>query len=206
MKSVFLLPFILGLCACSHFGGPKRPMVTYEGEIFTPVTFIEHPEPGAYLAYNVHYPPVEKVRQELEDKTKTKLQNRGEAHITIVSSSEYEKVLKKYLPIEKINEMARTARVQQFSFEILCVGQGRAVVEDGPAETYFLVVRAPRLSAFREEIREAYVQAGGPREKFSPEDYQPHITLGFTKRDLHKEDGVLKDESSCAYESVLAEP
>lgn len=206
MKATCLLPLFLGLCACSHFGAPKRPMLNYEGEIFTPVTFIEHTGPGAYLAYNVHYPPVEKIRQELEDKTKTKLQNTGEAHITVVSPVEYEKVLRNRLSIEKLNELARTARIQQFSFEILCVGEGRAAVQDGPGETYFLVVRAPRISAFREEIREAYVQAGGSHDDFRPEDYRPHITLGYTKRDLHKEDGVLKDETSCAYESVLAEP
>ena len=43
------------------------------------------------------------------------------------------------------------------------------------------------------------------REKYHLTDFYPHITLGFTKRDLHFEDGVRKDKSTCVADLNLAD-
>jgi len=54
--------------------------------------------------------------------------------------------------------------------------------------TYFIVVDAPFLKTWRK------TRWGLNEEKFP---YYPHITLGFTERDLHLQDGAVKDARSC---------
>ena len=58
--------------------------------------------------------------------------------------------------------------------------------------TYFVVVQSEDLISIRKKIQDSFVGKGGDKNDFNPLNYFPHITLGFTKRDLHESDGVIK--------------
>lgn len=160
--------------------------------------FIPHAGDGpfdTYLALNLPYPPVRKLLQDVETQFGVSLKNRGEAHITVVTPIEYQ-TLASCLDIEAINRMV-AEEIQHVPFEILCLGRATATLPSGPESAYFLVVEAPGLRQVRRTIVEALVEAGGDPAVFDPEGYFPHVTVGFSARDLHERDGAVKDESAC---------
>lgn len=160
--------------------------------------FIPHMEPrpfGSYLSRNVHYPPVRAKLEGLEARLGRSLKNRGEAHITVITPPEYDRALKSHISIERIHEIARNQDIQRTDFQVVCMGRGRKDAD----ETYFLVVTAPALLEIRRHVHREFIAAGGSPADFDPENFYPHITLGFTNKDLHQEDGVIKNELSCRW-------
>jgi 2'-5' RNA ligase len=125
-----------------------------------------------------------------------KLTNRGEAHITVVTPLEFDQVLKPFLTIEEINKIAKDNSIQESSFDILCIGSGRKELDGVNEETFFFVVESPDLLKIRHKIQEAFEAAGGKKSLFNGNYFFPHITIGFTKRDLHISDQVIKDDRS----------
>lgn len=199
--TALLLPSLL-LTGCAGLARLGHKDMAYSDSLFVTMTFIEHTGEGAmrnYLAQNVHYPPVERLREDLEAKIGAPLKNRGEAHITVVTPVEYDNVLSPRLPIAKINEIARASSIQSLPFEPVCLGRGQVAIEGRDEQTYYIVVTAPKLVDLRRQIAKAFVDAGGDPAAFRAEDFNPHITVGFTRRDLHAEDGVVKDAKSCLY-------
>jgi 2'-5' RNA ligase len=166
------------------------------------VDFIAHTKPGtygSYLAMNIHFDPVKKLFHQLDKKLNGKLnkkQARTEAHITVITPVEYRPILEKHIHIKEINEIARKNHIQDSKFEILCLGQGQS--KDKNKSTYYLVVKSKNLMKIRKEISNLYIKRGGVPSQFDPMLFYPHITVGYTHRDLHLEsDGVKKDEKSC---------
>jgi len=125
------------------------------------------------------------------------LANRGEAHITVITPVEYSDVLSKNVSIHEINEIARKSDTQGSRFEIICVGRGNAILNNRTEEAYFVVVRSKDLLSIREKVQNLFVSKGGNATHFVPNHFYSHITLGFTKRDLHEGDGVIKDINAC---------
>lgn len=168
--------------------------------------FIPHAGDGpfdTYLAVNLPYPPARKLLREVEARFAVKLKSRGEAHITVITPIEYQR-LAQTLDIDAINDLA-AEHIQRTAFEISCLGRATATLAGGPESTYFLVVHAPGLEQLRRRIRDEFVRVGGNPSAFDPGSYSPHVTLGFTSRDLHERDGTVKDESTCVAEVRLAE-
>lgn len=64
-------------------------------------------------------------------------------------------------------------------------------------KTYFLVVGSPALLAIRKKISKLFVEKGGQAKDFVADNFFPHVTIGFTQRDLFESDGVVKDATSC---------
>ena len=79
------------------------------------------------------------------------------------------------------------------------MGKGAKDLDGANEKTYFVVVKSDGLLELRTKIQKAFVAAGGSAADFLPENFYPHITLGYTKRDLHYEEGIRKDDSSCKY-------
>ncbi len=162
--------------------------------------FIAHNDPapfGSYLTMNLPQPPSKELFDVLVSEFQIVLKNRGEAHITVITPPEYENVLKPYLSMEEINRIALEAEIQKAEVSPLCLGRGRA--RDGHLlmETYYVVVKANRLLEIRRRIAAKYVQHGGDPSRFDPNYFYPHITIGFTSRDLQDSDGVFKGVNSC---------
>lgn len=177
-------------CSCTH------KLIYDSKQLYLPIDFISHAqEKTPYLAQNVSYSEIKNIKENLEVKIGKKLKNRGEAHITVISPPEYE-IIKEKLSMTAIDEIASISKMQEYPFEALCVGKGQ-LANDESKETYFVVVKSKALLGLRKKIKETYVQAGGKTADFDAEVFYPHITLGFTDRDLHLQDGVVKNSSSC---------
>lgn len=125
-----------------------------------------------------------------------KLKHRGEAHITVITPPEFDALLDGVIPMHAI-EAEVDAALTRASFEPVCVGRGRVSDAGEILETYYLVVQSEELLAIRAQIFRAYRRAGGEPSLFDPNAYYPHVTLGFTVRDLHESDGVRKGHNSC---------
>jgi 2'-5' RNA ligase len=146
---------------------------------------------------SVKYTPAKNLFDQLSLLTNKKLKNREEAHITVVTPVEYFNVLKHHISIKQINNIAKNYYLQSSSFEVICLGKGSVKLSKQIEENYFIVINSEDLITIREEIKKAFIQNGGNPDLFSAEHYYPHITLGFTKRDLHEYDGIIKDSRSC---------
>lgn len=156
---------------------------------------------GSYLVMDVNYKPVADVYKQLLVAIKgVPLINRGEAHITVITPVEYNEILKSKLSMQEVDDIAKKNKIQNAKFDVVCVGKGSLEIESKVEDTYFVVVRSPDLLKVREEIQKLFVEKGGQKDYFKPQYFYPHITLGFTLRDLHVDDGVIKDESSCVYD------
>lgn len=63
--------------------------------------------------------------------------------------------------------------------------------------TVYLVVQSPDLVERRKALRNQFERNGGRTGDFDADRFFPHITVGFTGRDLHESDGVIKNNDSC---------
>ena len=151
-----------------------------------------------YVDMKVPYEPIAQLKKEIEAREGVTLQSRGEAHITVITPPEMS-VLRTRLSLEQINGIIEKSRIQSIPFQLQCLGRGQLKQGDRRLATYYLLVQAPGLLQVREKLRQQFIAAGGERQAFSVERFRPHITVGFTERDLHSEDGVIKDSRSCIY-------
>jgi hypothetical protein len=161
--------------------------------------FQKHVGPGAmdtYMVMTVPYLPTSLVRQQLEKWLPRALKNRGEAHITVITPPEAT-ALKGFVDISEMNDIAIAMQIQNTRFYPACIGRGAAALNGKIEQTYFVVVSAPNLVEIRRAIERLYIARGGNPANFVADHYFPHITLGFTARDLFEQDGVIKDRSSC---------
>lgn len=179
------------LCALLSFPALVQAYAIKAQDLYasTPET---HPN---YLAMRLESAPIAQLRQELEKKEKVHLKDRGEAHVTVITPPEFE-ILKKNLSMEEINKIAALGKIQEADLKVRCLGRGQTADK---LQTYFLVLESKALLKIRAEIEKAWKKNGG-RGDFKAEHFYPHVTLGFTHRDLHEQDGVIKDERSCISE------
>ncbi len=148
----------------------------------------------SYLALDLPLPAFEKMRHDVETKEKVTLKHRSEAHITVITPPEF-KELKKHISMAEIEALADSMGLKKASYNLLCVGKGTSQKK----ATYFVVVQSEDLFKIRKAIEILYKEKGGTDSGFKAEEYHPHVTLGFTEKDLHAQDGVMKDASSCLY-------
>jgi len=146
-----------------------------------------------YISYDLQYKPFEDMRLQLEKTLGMPLQNRGEAHITVVTPPEYAKLSQKLKP-EQIHALANEILMKMPKYEVVCIGSGSLKIKEQVEKTYFAVVTADSLKIIREKLAKT---SGLSKSDFDPALFFPHVTLGFTSRDLHYEDGVIKDKNSC---------
>ena len=97
--------------------------------------------------------------------------------------------------MDEIDAIARSSGIQEARFDLLCVGRGVAVLDNKTEETYFVVVKSAALVSIREKVVALFKSRGGDPARIRP--FYPHITIGYTKRDLFEADGVIKDLKSC---------
>lgn len=152
-------------------------------------TFVAHSD---YVAANVPASPVIALRKSVEKTLGGALKNRGEAHVTTITPPEMA-VLERKLDANEIQSVAVDAGVQRAALTPRCIGMG----EKGKDRTFFLVVDSSDLIAVRRALAARYIAKGGARGDFEPDKFFPHVTLGFTKRDLFEQDGVVKSVASC---------
>lgn len=186
-----LLGFIFFLC-----GFARADFFTISQDVLknSTIPFLPH---NSYLIMNVNYSPVKKLVEQINNLRSSPLKDRGESHITVITPVEFQNILNKKLSIAEINALAKELNIQNSKFEMTCVGKGSVEMRGKEESTFYIVVKSPALISIRRKIQEAFLKKGGPQNAFVPENYFPHITLGFTKRDLHESDGIVKNEKTC---------
>lgn len=157
------------------------------------------------LAMNIPYAPIQRVRGIIEQETGLKLDflrawaPEGEAHITVITPIEYAQVLvgpdvkAPLISMQEIAEIAKAESIQSSEVTVLGVGSGRLKIEAREETTFFLIVESENLRTIRQQIYHLFVKKGGDPHAWDPRHFFPHITVGFTRRDLHESDGVVKD-------------
>lgn len=197
---------IISLLILSSFALAASQKIYISEQVYknSKLPFQSHHGAGAfdsYLVMDVNYPSVADVYKQLLAAIKgVPLTNRGEAHITVITPVEFSEILKSKLSMQEIDNIAKKNKIQDANFEVVCVGKGSLEVNSKIEDTYFIIVRSADLLKIREEIQKLFIKKGGQKDDFRPQYFYPHITLGFTLRDLHVDDGVIKDESSCVYD------
>lgn len=142
-----------------------------------------------YVSLDLEYSAYKETLNKLDTFLGTKLQNRGEAHITVLTPPEFKTLSEKISP-ETIHQEWVTW--SQKAFNKVCLGEGLVKEKNKVLKTYYIVVNAPEILGFRTHLKSKYAV-----ENFDDKLFYPHITLGFTERDLHYEQGVIKDPKSC---------
>ncbi len=181
----------------------SRQVYRTEDEVFIP-----HRGEGpfdSYLAMTIPYEPIKDLYTELQTLLGRRLKNRGEAHITVVTPPEYQSILKHHLSMEQIEALALRMQIQSQPFKVICLGRAEARIERRMEETFYVVVKSPGLLKVRQAIARAYIAAGGAPDVFNPLAYHPHITVGFSRNDIHEDQGVKKDSRSCALNISMKE-
>ncbi|MHC9538231.1 MAG: 2'-5' RNA ligase family protein [Vulcanimicrobiota bacterium] len=154
------------------------------------------------LAMNIHYEPVSNLRKPIEDVTGRKLDflrmwdPQGEAHITTITPVEFDKYLKPYMSAEEMEAIAQKMDIQGSDVQVKGIGSGRTAIDGKEEETFFVIVDSNKLRDIRRAVFETYAErakAQGNNAEWNYREFYPHITIGYTKRDLHIQDGVIKD-------------
>jgi hypothetical protein len=194
---------ILFFPGCSHHGA-----ISFDSSPITVKRSIEHTMPTsgkAYLEVKLSYTPFAELRKEVEREEGVNLKNRGEAHITVVTPPEYKKMQNR-ISMQEINQIAKNLQMEEAPIKLICIGKGQKLEGPQLESTYYVVIQADRLFEVRRKIAQTYQMKGGLAAEFDPEYYFPHVTLGFTLRDLHLEDGIIKNEHSCVYKIKSQKP
>lgn len=159
------------------------------------------------LAMNINYAPIVKLRQDIQKilnlpsplKFLTEWERNGEAHVTVVTPPETKKLFaenEKYLSKARMDEIAKENKIQSSDLKIIGIGSGKALIHKCYEHTFFLIVESAKLLEIRRKIHNQFVAGGGKTTEFNPDQFFPHITIGYTKRDLHESDGLLKGKRS----------
>lgn len=198
MKHVLLILFFL----TPHFLQASAQFQWSEDkELHNKVSFIKHEEEskpfGAYLIMNINYSPVKKLFSVLDKSLGNGLDKknaRTEAHITVVTPPEYDQTLKGLVTIQEIHQLAESMKIQEFTFTPVCIGKAQFK----KMSTYYLVVYSRKLLVLRKKIYDLFKKRGGNTSLFDPNLFYPHITIGYTDKDLHMgPHGVKKGINSC---------
>ncbi|KAG0211675.1 hypothetical protein BGX28_007569 [Mortierella sp. GBA30] len=139
------------------------------------------------------------------------LLSRGESHITVILPPEYDNILHPAgVTIEELNALATLGahknRLQRAKFGIECLG--RVQVVSKPDNVFQQAVQIilknfEDIVDYRRDVFKLFVKKGGNPALFDPENFLPHITLGFKHRDIFVEDGVFKGKNACIHKMVV---
>jgi len=227
MKNILIRLWVLACCSASvsvlvpfdaQAQSPHVPQIATAAHLATSATaptlvlskalhgtapFLAHNGTGAfdnYLAMNLPFEPIRALHKAVEQRLGRTLLSRGEAHITVIKPSEYSTVLGKVLTMQEIDSIALALHIQRAALSVVCLGRAQYPINGTLEQTYYVVVRSEDLLRIRKAIFTRFVERGGEPSLFDPLHVYPHITVGFTKQDLHEEvQGVRKGENSCLW-------
>lgn len=153
------------------------------------------------LAMNIDYAPIKEVRRRVESsiylgnplKFLTAWEAEGEAHITTITPIEYQECMWsekrgiEVLHMKDIEKIALENSIQSSEIKIEGLGFGKKKFGDRHQldETHFVIVSSGNLLEIRVEVYEQYLKKGGKKDCWSPNVFYPHITVGYTHKDIH---------------------
>ena len=140
------------------------------------------------MVMNIQYAPVKSTRDMLSAylhyplRFFTDWNKDGEAHITVITPPEYTNVIKKFVSIERIEEIALQNYIQTSDLKVLGLGRGVVNINDKEEETYFIIMKSKNLLKIRQQIYEEFIKNGGDKYAWDPNHFHPHITVGYSLR------------------------
>ncbi len=148
-----------------------------------------------YLALDLDYSPYKKIYSDLMAQVGP-LKSRNEAHITIITPPEFKTLLspESHLTVDKALDLYNNWITEHKNFKRICLGKYSKTIKGKEQSTYYIVVESSDLLNLRRLLAK---NSGLSKDKFDPELFYPHITIGFTDKDLHYEDGAVKNHTSC---------
>ncbi len=188
---IYLLTLLLSFFSYSQVWISEKiyiPEKDYDHQFSKDGTLIQ---PLNYLAVN-------KIKKHILEKYQHKLEDRKEAHITIITPPEGRTRFANmgrigldltYPTEEMIDDYSK--EVLTLPFKVHCLA--RQVSKKNGNIVYFLVVRTPAQS-IRSKIYKKAVNRPKGHLISSPLKYYPHITIGYIGGDAH---GVSKSDSEC---------
>ncbi|KAJ1921235.1 hypothetical protein H4219_000834 [Mycoemilia scoparia] len=189
---------------------PKAPVFHLSKEIYHHRDIPFKPQVGdgpfdTYLQLTLQYDPIKDLFSDLKETAGVgNITSRGEAHITVISPPEFANILSKVgITGNDINNIALKNHIQSAKFRAVCLGRVKGSLPTDKTNTqqelYSVVVDdvGGTMLKIRRDIYQLYRAKGGVGAFFSPEEFQPHITVGFTKKDLFPENGVFKGRNMC---------
>ena len=145
-----------------------------------------------YLAMNLPANPFQKIKGQVATILGLTLIDRDEAHVTVLSPVEMPLLTREgNCTSQGLQLEARDSGIQKAKIEYLGLGSGQ-INQRGTQSTFFVVIKSEDLVELRRHLKEMCA----PTSSFDPEHFYPHVTVGFTSRDLFEQDGVIKDERS----------
>ncbi|KAJ1977982.1 hypothetical protein H4R34_003370, partial [Dimargaris verticillata] len=170
------------------------------------IPFAPHTGPGPFdtwLQQTLNYTHLGAVRAAVTQRHDTRhpLQDRGEAHVTLITPPEFSQILAPAgVTHADLIRIAQQHRVQSIAFRPICIGRQQIPdpVEPGANQVvYNLIVSSPEWLRLRWAVWDHFVALGGEPSRWDPQYHYPHVTIGFTHRDLFDQDGVHKGRNSC---------
>ncbi|KAJ3252202.1 hypothetical protein HK103_001769 [Boothiomyces macroporosus] len=154
---------------------------------------------GSYVIQNLNFTLVKPVFDYL-NATIGGLKTRGEAHITVIQPPEFDDTLKGFLTMDQVNKIVLDNNLQSTPFKIVCLGHSSQIDDLAVGvrhNVYNLIVESTGLVQIRRKVYDAFVAAGGDPSNFNPDDFLPHITVGYDERDWFEADNVYKTKHTC---------
>lgn len=184
-----------GLLSFNGFSAVKLSKQVFKDVPFSPLYL----DSGA-LIMNIDYPSVNALIPQLNKIYGIKLEDRKEAHITVITPPEGQgwglpegfNGINTFYSATAIKDKYKDS-IQSTKYEIKCVG--RQV--EGDKQVFYLVINSPKLYEIRAEIYDEALRSSvekGGKLIFNSAKYYPHITIGFVGGDIH---GVSKGPETC---------
>ncbi|KAF9959328.1 hypothetical protein BGZ70_008883 [Mortierella alpina] len=165
---------------------------------------------GLTLDYS-YIQPVFNLIMSTESIANGTLRTRGEAHITVITPPEFDRVLRPAgVTINELDDLATAGpqrnRLQKAKFGMECLGRVQVVTK--PKNVFqqalqIILKEYEDLVEYRWDVFNLFVQKGGNPALFDPENFSPHITLGYRHRDIFEGDGVFKRKNACIRNIVV---
>lgn len=153
------------------------------------------------LAMDISYTPILRIRDQIEKslyngkplKFLTAWEPQGEAHITTITPVEYQECMWSedrkidVLHIKDIEEIALDHNIQGSDLVFLGMGYGEKDFTDrnNIDQTHFVIVTSKNLLKIRHAVYSRYLENGGDAGCWNPDQFYPHITVGYTHKDIH---------------------
>ncbi len=157
-----------------------------------------HQTPINYVSIDLHYTPYEEILKQVKQKYGP-MKSRGEAHVTVITPPEFNALLK-YMSAEDIQKSALIFTQNRPSIKQICLGRSQVNLAGVTESTFYVVIQSAELNQYRKALADSKAV---PKSVFDPALFFPHVTIGFTNRDLHYEDGVRKNVSTCLQDFKL---
>lgn len=202
----YFLILLFVLVSCQHTSKPSNVLEDALGSPYVvsqqiyKTTNLPSPKidnlASGYVSIVIPFAPISGLKKQIEKRQALQLKDRGESHITVLTPPEIQK-LKQHLSDSQIIDSLDTKTLQSEVFQVQCLGSGQLRNAEKPSTTFYIVVRSSGILARRKSLEDLFVSSGGTKQEFDASHFFPHITVGFTDRDLHEQDGVIKNQKSC---------